>query len=417
MNLKIKFTRTDIFTYIFIVFYLIETSLFDILPISNTIIKYMLIAFLFAISIFYFIHYEWRSVIRSNCRFLENYICLLSFGFLGINFIFTYLYYGQGLYSFAKASYHFLFLALALLVLYVFLKQNSIEKFLDKVTHVACIGCFIVIFNTIVYNSTGILLVQVAYKVYDGKLNTFGITSLLPLIFIYAFWKLFNRKIYLSSILEVLILLITVPYCYQSRVMLIFLAVTLLYMFLVKIKHYEYKKYIYLLFFMIIICAVFLGVFYSIFESFSTSGENSASTNARIREIAYYFETFQSNVFFGTGMLDVNTALGNLVIRGENGNNYPTDVGYIGALGTMGILYYVIFGILFVRHLKIIYKICKSKLRDDKEFLLVKALWLYFIFSSLTLLITDAGRILQYSILIALFEYINIRYQREKNEQ
>ena len=142
-------------------------------------------------------------------------------------------------------------------------------------------------------------------------------------------------------------------------------------------------------------------VVWNFISSFSPTGEQSGSTIARLYAWEYYFNKFLANPLFGFAWPGDESYYN--VAHGALGVAYLSDVGFVGLMAELGLFSIPFYIVPLARMGYILYKI---GIRNAvKKYMFLVVLFLYLIGSSITLIITDAGRALAFPFIIALFEF------------
>lgn len=407
--------------YLILFFYLVENHFYYLVKMNNTAVKYILFAICILVYACIFV-----CVNRKEQYYhIKRTSLFLCFGiiplFLIVQFLYTKITYEQGVIDFLKASYHYFFIVLTIPIYYIFVKDNSVTFLMDKLTKIVSIGLLLNIINSLLYNTTGVTFLQSAIKLRDDSLRTYSLSSILGIITVYTAWRLIcfshaKRKYVINFVIEIVALV----YCYQSRIIEFCVFAVVIYM-LVAEKSLTKKQ-------IVIIGGIILGIlilFYSgmimdFVDSFKIGGQYSGSSSSRIRECKYYISGFLENKFFGLGLLATESEIGNYVIRGPLGNNYPTDVGYVGALGNMGISFFLPFGFLIYRICAVIRKSRQIKTKDFEVkslIVLCKSLLIYILMSGASQIITDPARILGVPFVISIVDWADfLIVTRRRNE-
>ena len=390
--------KTNIFIlFAFIAFHMLEMHFYDILYLNNTYVKYVL----FAVTI---VAYFFSLILESRkyCRVLSPlssriYIWLIIPLFLIVQYIYTKNTYGQSVVDFFKTSYHYLFIVLYFYLFYVFTyrsdRQNTgVVKSLDIVTTVVSVGLAVNIINTIVYNLTKYSFLNISIREREGALRTYGLSSLLGFIVIYTVWRYFKISKNYKYLVQMIISIIAVVYCSRSRYLEITIVMVSAVIF-ISGSNFNLKK-IKRVLLVLVVLSVFiaLGGFDMILDSFSLTGNYSGSSNSRLREMDYYLNAFSNHQLFGLGLLSTETSIGNYMIRGPLGNNFPTDVGYFGALGNMGFSHVLVYGFTKIRKVRVL---------SEPFYSLSVGLLVYVLVTSITQILTDPARILQLPVILA----------------
>ena len=128
----------------------------------------------------------------------------------------------------------------------------------------------------------------------------------------------------------------------------------------------------------------------------------------RIAGMSYAIEQFISNPFTGYGM-----NLSDFVIN-HSGIQFlysHKDIGIIGTLGRLGVFYFGVYIIPMIYYggvlIGILKEVEKQYTRQEYSFLI--GLYVYLLFTTISLLVTDSVRIYAWPFYLALFEFYRKR--------
>ena len=406
--------------YLILFFCLLENHFYYLVKMNNTVVKYILFAACILVYACVFLCTNGKE----KCNYIKRTSLFYCFGiipvFLILQFMYTRMAYGQSVIDFLKASYHYFFIILAIPIYYIFIKDNSIKILIDKLTIIVSIGLFLNIINSLLYNTTGVTFLQSAIRIRDDSLRTYSLSSILGIITVYTAWRLLHlRQIKRKYVICFIIEIVALAYCYQSRIIEFCIFIVAIYMMVAEKKLTKKQMAITggIIFGIIILfCS---GMITEFFDSFKVGGQYSGSTSSIIREYQYYISGFLENKLFGLGLLATESEIGNYVIRGPLRNNYPTDVGYVGALGNMGISFFLPFGFLVYRICIVIRESRQIKNRDYEVkslSVLCKSLLLYILISGTSQIITDPARILCVPFVISIVDWTDFLIAARRNE-
>lgn len=395
--------------YCVFLFYLLENHFYYLINVNNTILKYIL----FSMCLFIYI-YVLARLLSKNQKLVQKkqvllYCYILIPVFLSCQFIYTKEVYSQGVVNFLKASYHYAFVILTIPIYYIFSKEQGITKFMNKLIDIVSVGLFLNIINSVMYNTTGRMILKITIRLRNESLRSNYISSILGVVIVYTAWKIFHLKKYKKKdLINFIIQIIALVYCNQSRIIEVTVVLVIAMLILYKKKLTKKQLLVISVVAVVAIGGFTLGTVGDFFESFKIGGHYSGSTSSRIREYYYYIDGFMSNKIFGLGLLATESEVGNAVIRGPFGNNYPTDVGYIGALGNMGLSVIIPLCFFLYRVSCVVRKANRVENRSNEVIdlsVLCSCLLFYIVISGITQIITDPVRILCLPFVLAIVEW------------
>nr|WP_304442629.1 hypothetical protein [uncultured Acetatifactor sp.] len=302
-------------------------------------------------------------------------------------------------------------------ILTYFFVESGTEKLLNKIAVITMILLTIVVVNTFFRNKIGESLLPFSYYTEtlgtrNGRIRIWDLSVFMGIMAVYSFYKFFvarRRKDRGLSLYLLGLIFISVIYIEQTRMELLALLFTLTIMFMVQIKRKRIRMTIYIFGIPLFICCLFIYIPHSsLFQSFSTSGQYGLQTSVRIAGISYAIEQFISNPFTGYGM-----NLSDFVIN-HSGIQFlysHKDIGIIGTLGRLGVFYFGVYIIPMIYYggvlIGILKEVEKQYTRQEYSFLI--GLYVYLLFTTISLLVTDSVRIYAWPFYLALFEFYRKR--------
>ncbi len=408
---QLKTTPSRLYIWFCTLFYLIENNFYKIIKLDGTLQKYLLLGLSLAAFVLFFADAGLFGTAKRASRFMQRVLLPGVVFFLLAEFLYARVHYGQGVSDFLAASYHYCYLFLSPMLLYIFDRQGGFRPLMDRLTTLVCVGLALSILNTLIYNVSGVMLLEVSYRLRDESLRTYGLSSVLGIECVYTFWRLMKGHSKKGQLIEAAIVAVSIVYCYRTRMMEISMAVIAVYLFLRRSKSSGRRVIAALAVMFGVVLAAFFGLFDRVLDSFAVGGAHSGSTSTRLNEIAYYLEELRQSPVFGIGLLATRTTLGFYRVRGPLGRYSITDVGLIGSTGLMGVPYLILTGVFLLRGLYILRHLRNTRIKDYPAAVLLETLMVYIISTLPTLIITDSGRMFGLVIVTALFEYV---YAREK---
>ncbi len=181
------------------------------------------------------------------------------------------------------------------------------------------------------------------------------------------------------------------------------------------------KKVIYIVgMIMFVICLTTFGVIESIFDSFSTTGENAASTINRVYSVKYYLSEMKGKEALGMGLLYDDTIYGSgsstlyHILRNPDIQlgraAYFEDFGIIGQYFNYGIIGVMLFLFFFLRIVKIV---CNCKYTSKYYMLLILCVH-SVIDSFMPISIFTNTNMILVPFYFAIFEFYNIEARIKK---
>jgi hypothetical protein len=271
----------------------------------------------------------WR--IRVNAR-ISTYFGLVAMMLLSEG-IYTMTFRGESLYYFLSASYSYIYLLTIVPFVYLFRKYGP-ERVMRSLQILGFVLSLFMLFAAALFNFGGISIVE-SMRLREGTAR-FSETGLVDVIAVYAAYKVFGERGTTFDLLTLLLTLGSIILVSQTRVMVLSILLAIGCVLVFRLRGANRKLLGCIGMMTIILIAALNGNINSFVASFSTSGVEAASTNARIEEVSYYLCLFRQNPVLGIGLVAYESPL-RFLISGPYGTYYLDDVGVVGALGTIGL--------------------------------------------------------------------------------
>ncbi|MGU8226603.1 O-antigen ligase family protein, partial [Clostridium perfringens] len=237
-----------------------------------------------------------------------------------------------------------------------------------------------------------------------GRIRLTYPSTLISFACVLSFSEIFNRdtKKKTLNILNLVCSLIYLIYVCQTRALIVYVIFSMLIVFIF-VNRKSAKKIILMIITLVIAVNVFinLNITKEYINSF-TDSKNSISNIARSGAIDYFIDRGNENLIFGSGFINSSANSETFYIsRGSYGMFSTTDVGIFGYYSIFGIAGLVLYLYLILKMLTIIWTLIKSKKIDYCVEII--GIFIFFISTSLTLIVTDSQRIILFPIILALF--------------
>lgn len=379
--------------------------------------KEFLCIFATAIFILYFIRYKSIVINRVGC-FLSVYLLLLI-AVCAIEITYSMKVMGSPLSASVKSS-EVAYFILALPLLIQMIIDNSYRKMMNWLMVIATICAVAMLAQSLYFTATGGILFSAMTNTNgtDVAIREFGIRfsppgGLLTFAAIYSVITAFfqngvmrNRFPYIASATLLVSAIVTV---YQTRMEDIALFGSLILAIIVCAENGRLSKGLKRILVALLVAVIFgMGSLESFFRSFSaTDSAYSGSTTIRAYAYFYYFEMFLKYPLFGFGSLPSTSSL----LHG-NGTAYISDVGVVGLSAQWGILFVVLYVILFSRMI-FVYRKTKESVGSLEKALML-AVIIYLLLTSATLCCFSPALGIRVVIALALFEFINFQIEEKR---
>ena len=271
----------------------------------------------------------WR--IRVNTR-ISVYFGLVAMMLLSEG-IYTMTLRGESLYYFLSASYSYIYLLTIVPFVYLF-RKYGLERVMKSLQILGFMLSLFMLFAAALFNFAGISIVE-SLRLREGTAR-FGETGLVDVIAVYAAYKVFGERGTTFDLLTLFLILGSIILVSQTRVMVLSILLAIGCVLVFRLRGANRKLLGCIGMMTIILIAALNGSIDTFVASFSTSGVEAASTNARIEEASYYLGLFRQNPVLGIGLIAYESPL-RFLISGPYGTYYLDDVGVVGALGTIGL--------------------------------------------------------------------------------
>lgn len=407
MKVKLRYSYIIYCLILFIIIF--DCNVFHLFKVNDNIYK----AINLAVTVFAIL----ACVINKNVLKICNEFSIYIYYYLGIILtflLFEYMYtirtYGnlQTIYEFAKYNKHYIFVFLTIPLFYIFIIQNNFESIMDSIAILIVISLGLILIHAFLYNWQGTELLNISKYVgkhnRNGRMRVWDLSSLEGLVIIYGFCQfLCNKKRKFFYLVQVVICIGALIYVEQTRMMLIAIAISLLFMIIIKpVKSKE--EIVGKILIVIVSCIIgLLVIIPKLIDSFS----RGISISYRLVEIQFIFNFLENKGILGMGMIGYNLQR-YLFYRGVYANISLDDVGIIGYTAQAGIWS---IGVFILPMLRMLWILLQGEKNDFKLFLWT--IYIYLLVTSATLLVLDNQRILMWPFCLALFEFYNKKYNKK----
>lgn len=273
---------------------------------------------------------------------------------------------------------------------------------------------FIIMVQAYFENYFGISVVQTIHgAVRNGRIRIIT-PAICSILVIYVFYSILNeRKKRIGNMFLFGVLMITLIWVDQTRMMIVSVMCGLGACVLTRRrKHVLRTLIVYFVFVLIIAIALNTGMIEAFLKSFASNSKEGLSTSVRFEAIEYFWKFFRNNPLLGMGYIRPTTPELISIWSGPFKKFYLNDLGVIGLLCRTGLTSIVIYGVPLVRMFDVGFK--NLKFKSIKGSLLI-GLSVYMAVTSISLIYTDQERLLWFGMLIAIFEFYNLK-TIERNE-
>lgn len=365
-----------------------------------------------------------KNVLSKYTVFLEKYLCIVFLSLVFIS-IFTIVKYPLNplITTYGFACYY-LYSFLAIPIIYIFIVDHGYEKLFRMFNFIAVVMYLVTIIQGLAYIKTGHLLFAYSSLEVSVRNDKVRLSSgaLGFLMIIYNFYMLYNHKKFKSGrigcFVSIILGLLSIYFTGNSRIMVFTLLVSIVILILLGDGTAKKKIFAILTSFIGIFIIFFSGIIPQFLESFSSVGEYGGSSIARVGAYKYYWNCFLNNPIFANGFVGDEYYYD--IVHGASGIYYQTvyvrfyydDVGIAGQLALLGSFIIGIYIWPVLRLFSISYKTTRKRSFSDGKLLLAFAL--YVLCTTPTLIILDSGRVIAFPIILALAEFILIKFSNNK---
>ncbi len=354
-----------------------------------------------------FKHYKYikRKVVFNKFVIL---FLLLVLSEIFISYV-NYSEYSQTFIDLIWVCYFYFIICLYYIIVYLGVRFND-YSYKKVIIIFSLILSIIFIIQAYIYNLGGTLMLkisEIANIGIESRLGRIRLTypsTLISFACVLSFSEIFNRdtKKKTLNILNLVCSLIYLIYVCQTRALIVYVIFSMLIVFIF-VNRKSAKKIILMIITLVIAVNVFinLNITKEYINSF-TDSKNSISNIARSGAIDYFIDRGNENLIFGSGFINSSANSETFYIsRGSYGMFSTTDVGIFGYYSIFGIAGLVLYLYLILKMLTIIWTLIKSKKIDYCVEII--GIFIFFISTSLTLIVTDSQRIILFPIILALF--------------
>lgn len=360
----------------------------------------------------YCLNYKLTNIQNSTWKKIRKYILTIT---LCTVFVFIYsliIYKQQSVFDTFRVMERLLVVFSSVPIFYLICKDGKSDWIFHAIEITAFLYLIIVICQYVLSDS-GIILMKSYYA-----MNTVGVRNgsvripidyLLNILAIYEFDRVINKKnnnstAMLKHIVLLILLVFVIVFIQKTRALTAAVACGCLITLLFSKKNIKRFIRIVIIIVSFILLLISTDIVNNIISSFDGSlSEYSFSSTNRIGALAYFWTSFINNPIFGNGFISDATKVYQSILKGPLGSYYLTDVGVIGLLAEMGMFGVLVFSTTITFFINCLRKIHANKC--DFEFSYLYGFFVFFLVTSLSLIITDGYRIFSLPILICLFAY------------
>lgn len=426
MNVKLS----KIYYWILIILVLLSYNFFYLLPLPGAIAwwcrmdNFSVLLSIAGLSSCCLIMRKKRSGISGCYKWFEKYSQYLVVAFL-LQLVFSLIKYNRQSFFFAyRVGAPLLVVLLTPMFLYIFEFRGT--TLLDTLDNLCFLWNAIIIVQSAVYASSGRFLFDFQ-SYYSGRMfevRTYGarigMGQFGPVFILYNLSNLFSRKEMTRkrkyfTVLKLIVGILSLLFVAQVRALTICIAISFLIQVLKSGRTQKAKIWTVIVVLLVVIPMLFVfndKIISYFFAAGMGGGLNSNSSMNRVYAMDYYWNCFLKSPFLGNGFVDgsVNSAY-YAVEHGPQNVAWYSDVGFMGLLaktGLIAILYYII---PVTKMCKVAHRVYKYVSHAEGGFLI--SCVVYVLLTSLTLIITDSGRVFLYPCLLALLLYYERIYIRK----
>lgn len=296
--------------------------------------------------------------------------------------------------------------------------QKNYDRFIKLLNGFNIIGCAIVSVQAVVFNTTHKMFLYIfeledadylrylnhTSGVYfrNGNLRITYLSTIVSIAMVIAIIDVVvNHLKYRSSVVSLILGFVYFFYVAQTRLYLVMFAgeVVLAAVFLL-----NKKKFIRWIFWMAVLVAVGIGIYFlsseaSISQMKQIARSLDASLYARVYSVTYFLSALLDNPIFGLGCLVVEKGTPYYhVIHGRTGYANFTDVGLLGSVAEFGIPMLI----WFIYFMAVLWP--KGENNQEAHPSTVKGFFLFILMSCVTLSVLDGQRIVIVPFVLALAE-------------
>lgn len=296
-----------------------------------------------------------RILIKENKKYLFAINILFLFFLYLCEVVLSKISYTQNIKDILSASSSYLILGLYFIVAYYtskYSKQEQIEEFL-----ITCIllASMLMITQYIIYEYTGFIFLNIGKAVRYDSLRIYESDYFFVFGSVLALGMLLNdtsnKKNKYKYMLAVILSAIEIIVVSKSRTGIIMSVISCMF---ITFLHYKSKRLKLLNVFLIFILLITLGMKVPFINKAITSiNQNDSSINVRIEAGDFYLKQIANNPIYGVGFIKpIPNDKSYSLVRGDKGLFYKSDMGILGSINSMGVVF--LFWYLFL-----VYKIIK----------------------------------------------------------
>lgn len=418
LKIQIKKNRKGLFEYSYLLLcILLEYHLFYLIPYRGLISNLLWIysrAFLGAIISFGYLIVNKKGNIKNTWL---NRFCVTLFVCITVELVYSMIIYpSQSLIDTIRVASAFLMPATAIIFLGLFEKHRDVKQILEAINRINIVWCILVIIQSVLYKNDIIFMDFESLFLGEEVYMRYGSFRVYAAVFadcmiIYNFSVLYqSRKDKSVKWFTHLFAFVIGVYCMfainQTKAEQVYVLTSVGLIILIGGKTIRSK---------VVTIVAIMGAVFLIYNTeymarimsiFGSEMSESHSVSHRLYAYEYYAECIKNNPIWGNGFAMTTSILNPYysVEHGPSGFAYYSDVGVVGLVANTGLFSIIIYFIPMIHIGRNVYKIVKASSVKEKSFEL--AFFLYLCISSITLITTDAHRMIQFAFAIAFYEYM-----------
>lgn len=408
---RIYLRKTSLIFAAWLLMIVIDSRLFGIVEIPDTLFIYMGSTSRFFVGILGVLltavtiqNFKYRLDVSN---FLQQYL-LVYIVVITSTVIFTLLAFpDQYLKVSVRYATQYLIILFTIPLLY-YASRKGIKPILNSANVLCSFSNLIILSQAIIFNRGGNVFLKNIVNYWENgsvdirngriRIALYAMSSTMLLYNYYnTFFSKAEIKERLISCALLMIGLVDMFYVQQTRVSIIMVIISMILPLVFHMKKMFGRVVILLIVAIIILSST--GIIGNVYSSFF-SEELSRSTLGRSIGYQYYWNYFLNHPIFGFGFARDGAYAS--IVHGPTGLAYTSDCGFIGQLGTLGVLSLIIEIPLIIRGLRIIIK------SND---IFLEMLFIYLIGTNISMSSFEAPLMLNLVMIIVIFEYTSLKKQ------
>lgn len=424
-NLVVRQKKFALGIYLLLFFVLIfNYHFFYIIPYPNfldTIIngnRYFVVFGIIGVLSAYYCFQCYPKMFAGRCKTLFFLITIYIIAWL-FEASYSWLVYNQDISSVIGAGGRLLLVTYSIPFLVLFERDGGPEHFWGVLNNFAFIWAVAIIIQSVVYQYNGSVIFDlgtyfqnntgVEIKLLNGtvRLTLFSFGNIM---IIYNFYRLYSGKLRGKTKLITLIYLLTgifaAIFVQQTRMYTIIISICFISIIIMKKSNWKMQLFKSAFIISLVAFLLYSPVINNLLESFSVTGSNRWSTQARLYAIQYYWGCIQRKPFFGNGFLSDDFTT---ILHGATGQAHYSDVGLLGLVAETGFFSIVFFIVPLIMMVRGIIRLKKANQLNSLDIALI----IYVLTTSFTLILTVGKYCYALAFILAYYEY-RVYHQNEK---